>query len=658
MSPAAPKKKPPRKRPAASKRPAAKKSRSRQRPRKGPVAVRLEEIWFRGSTRIRAAGYWLGEKSKVVSAAVSPGKPKSTKSKRSPSSKAKPPAKTKSGARAQKAKAGRKKAKVSPLDRLGARERIGLGVAVLVCALVALILLVPLPLVPCSISPAKQCPPPDEAIDLVPADALLYAHLVRDPGSDQLKGSSEIGRRIPDFSAVSEAVLSGLAEDSGTGIQLGRDVLPWAEREVAIASLPSAAGAGSEALFIAGVSSRGSSAVSGAQAADLLETVSGGPPVERLEVDGTELAEYRKGLALARVGDFEVFGARSAVSASVGVAAGQQDRLSAEVVPRSDLPEQRFADIYVSRLGAKTLFGADGGSLSQLGAFVDYEATEGFAIALSAQEGDVVINIASDLSYERLKTNPNSITSVPGFSPELAALAPADSLAYFGVGEVGPTLSSAIATALGGELAASFRSLSGNLEQEAGPSPLSELLPALHGQAALILEPTEGPPEAILVVDQVDEQRANKALAELQQPLAKTLAGEKGGVARFEKTTQSGTDVYSLQGPSRLGISYAIDNGHLILSSTRAGVLRIIEGQGSLSSTPAWRGAVSRLSKSPSALLFLDLQELTRLAELAGLAEDPLYAALSDDISNIDSLGVSVDGEPTRLNSRIVLDLR
>jgi hypothetical protein len=87
-------------------------------------------------------------------------------------------------------------------------------------------------------------------------------------------------------------------------------------------------------------------------------------------------------------------------------------------------------------------------------------------------------------------------------------------------------------------------------------------------------------------------------------------------------------------------------------------VVRIIEGEGGLASTEAWQGSVSTLSDSPSALLFLDLQELTRLAELAGLAEDPLYAALSDDISNIGSVGVSIDGEPTRLRSKVVLDLR
>ena len=658
MSPAPAKKRPPRKRPAAPKRPAARKP--RKRPRKGPVAVRIEEVWFRASTRIRASGYWIAEKSKSISTAVSPDKRGRAKSARGKASKPRPRAKAKSTVRSRKGrkKQGGRKAKVSPLARIGNRERIGIAAVALVCALVALVLLVPLPLLPCSLSPAKQCPPPDEAIDLVPADALLYAHLVRDSESDQSAGASEIGRRIPDFSAVSEAVLSGLAEGSAADIQLGRDVLPWADREVAIASLPTAAGSGSDTLFIAGTALDEPSAPMETQASDLLQTVSGGLPVERFEVDGTEVDRYRKDLAMARVGDFEVFGAQTAVRAAVEVAAGSQDSLSPDTDPRGDLPEQRFADIYVSRLGAKTLFGSDGGSLSQLGAFIDYEATEGFAIALTADEGDVAIDIVSDLSTELLKTNPNSLTTVPGFSPGLADLAPTDSLAYLGVGEVGPTLNSVVGTALGGDLATSFQSLSEDLRQEAGPSPLSDLLPALRGPAALILEPTDGPPEAILVVDQVDEQRASRALAELQQPLARTLADEKGGVARFEKTVRSGVAVYSLQGPSKLGFSYAIDRGRLIVSTTRAGVIRIIEADEGLSSTSAWRGAVSNLSKSPSALLFLDLQELTRLAELAGLAEDPLYAALSDDISNIDSLGVSVVGEPTRLSSRIVLDLR
>ena len=621
MSPSAPKKRKPA--PRKKSRSSSGRRKSGRRPRKGPFAASLEELWFRATTRVRAAGYWIREKAK-------PGKKPKPRS--------------------------RSKGRPAAAGRIGKRERVAGLVALALGALIALFLLVPLPLLPCSLSPAKQCPPPDEAIELVPADTLLYAHLVRDPESEQLQRSREIGTRIPDFSAVSDAVLSGLAEDSAAGIQLGRDILPWARREVALAVLPGEEGK-PEAAYIAGIDLRQQGAED--HAGSLLVQVSGGKSTGESEVDGEEIETYGKGLALARVGDFEVFGAQGAVETAVQVASGDEDSLPPDASPRGELPEQRFADIYVSQSGSKKLFGSSGGSLGQLGTFVDYAATDGFAIGLSAREGQVVVDIVSDLSAERLEQNPNDLVGVPGFTPELAELAPDDSLAYLGIGEVGPALNGVVDTALGGDLAASFESLSGGLKQEAGPDPLADLLPALRGQAALILDPTNGPPEAILVVDEVDGNRAGQALAALQQPLAKTLGDEKGGTARFEKTDHQGTAVYSLEGPSRLGLSYAIEGGRLIISTSKSGVLKILDGDsGSLSSTSAWRSSVSSLSDSPSALLFLDLQELTRLAELAGLAEDPLYAALSDDISNIDSLGVSVDAQPTRLESKIVLDLR
>ncbi|MFM9043635.1 MAG: DUF3352 domain-containing protein [bacterium] len=651
MSPATPKK------PAARKAgPSKKRQPTRQpkgRPRKGPLASRLEELWFRASTRIRAAVYWLGERWRAARSAISPGATASGK-RAATRGKAKPKGRPRPAPKG-KAKRG-KKGKESVLGRLGPRERLGLVLAGSVAALAALVLLVPLPLVPCSLSPAKRCPPPDRAIDLVPSDALLYAHLVREEGSEQLENSGNLGERIPDFSAVGEAVLGGLAGDSAGDIELGRDVLPWARREVALAVLPGSGGEESEAVFIAGVEGDGDAGVGRVE--DLLEVVSRGPAVETSEVAGIEIEEYPGGLAQAKIGDFVAFGARPAVEETASVAAGDADALGPDAGPRGELPEQRFADIYVSGRGAKTLFGAEGGSLGQLGAFVDYRTTEGFSVALSAQDRAFVVEIVSDLSATRLKEYPNALTEGPGFTPTLSDLAPADALAFFGAGEVGPTLASVVETALGGELASNFDSIRKDFIREAGEEPLRDLLPALDGQAALILEPTNGPPEATLIFDSVDGKRASEALAELQQPLAAALASGRGGVPRFESKSRSGVEIHSLQGPSRIGLSYGIADGRLIISTTNAGVLRIIEGEGGLASTEAWRGSASALFDSPSALLFLDLQELTRLAELAGLAEDPLYAALSDDISNIDSVGVSIDGEPTRLRSRVVLDLR
>lgn len=651
MSPAAPKKPTARKGGASRKRQPSK--RPKRRPRRGPLATRLEEVWFRASTRIRAVGYWLGERSKAARSTISPGASASERG-ATPRGKAKPKGRPRPAPK-RKTKRG-KGGKGSALDRLGPRERLGLLAAGLVAALLAVILFVSLPLIPCSLSPAKQCPPPDRAIDLVPSDALLYAHLVREEGSEQLEASGDLGRKIPDFSAVGEAVLGGLAGDSAGDIELGRDVLPWAQREVALAALPGSEGEESEAVFIAGVDGDGDAGPGRVE--DLLEVASGGLAVGTTEVDGTQITVYPGDLAWARIGDFAVFGARSAVEETASVAAGGQEPLVPDVGPRGELPEQRFADIYVSGRGAKALFGAEGGSLGQLGSFVDYRATEGFSVSLSARDRAFVVEIVSDLSAERLKQYPNALTEVPGFSPALSELAPADALAFFGVGEVGPTLASVVETALGGELASNFDGIRKEFVREAGKDPLRDLLPALDGQAALILEPTNGPPEATLIFDSVDGKRASQELAELQQPLALALASGRGGIPRFEIRNRSGVEIHSLQGPSRIGLSYGIDDGRLIVSTTKAGVLRIIEGEGGLASTGAWQGSVSTLSDSPSALLFLDLQELTRLAELAGLAEDPLYAALSDDISNIDSVGVSIDGEPTRLRSKVVLDLR
>ena len=43
------------------------------------------------------------------------------------------------------------------------------------------------------------------------------------------------------------------------------------------------------------------------------------------------------------------------------------------------------------------------------------------------------------------------------------------------------------------------------------------------------------------------------------------------------------------------------------------------------------------------------------LAQEAGLAEDPLYASLSEDISHVQSLGLAVRGSDEELRSELFL---
>ena len=65
--------------------------------------------------------------------------------------------------------------------------------------------------------------------------------------------------------------------------------------------------------------------------------------------------------------------------------------------------------------------------------------------------------------------------------------------------------------------------------------------------------------------------------------------------------------------------------------------------------------AVDGLPDRVSALVFLNLDEIFGLAQRAGLAENPLYASLGEDISHVQSLGLAVSGSEDELRSELFL---
>jgi hypothetical protein len=77
-----------------------------------------------------------------------------------------------------------------------------------------------------------------------------------------------------------------------------------------------------------------------------------------------------------------------------------------------------------------------------------------------------------------------------------------------------------------------------------------------------------------------------------------------------------------------------------------------------LAGTSAFEDATDRLPDRVSALVFLDLKEVLGLAQQAGLAENPLYASLSEDISRIGSLGLAVRGSEDELRSELFLAIQ
>ncbi|MGH2983838.1 MAG: DUF3352 domain-containing protein [Solirubrobacterales bacterium] len=536
-------------------------------------------------------------------------------------------------------------------ERSGA-TRIRILAVAGVAALYAVVKFAPVPGVPCQISAAKECAPPDETIAFVPANAVLYAHLSLDSDSHQHELTSDLAEELPDVINLLRQATSALPTPSGKPVDVSTSILPWADQDLALVQVPGP-GKSSPPAFIVGVGDRGA-------ADQFLAGIAPQGKAQSAEQNGSPLSLYPGGFATAYSGDQLIFGSEAAVRAGLDAEAGRAPGLegSDQDAARDELPDVRFAEVYLSRAGVeRTLVGRQGGA-TQLETFVDYGATSGLAASATAQDDGVEINLVSRLDPALLERSPTFFANLPEFEPGLAGEAGERALGYIGVGEVGATLATLLesAGAQGEGLAGSLRALAQSLQQEAGVDPLRDLLPALGGQAALVAEPTDGIPYASLIVDDIDEEKASAALARLQKPLVEALGTQTGTAApSFEQSEEDGVTVSSLRVSPTVNLSYAVFDGKLVVSTDPAGVAQVHSGEGGLAGSSSYEAALDQLPDQVSVLVFLNLDELLGLAEQAGLAEDPLYASLSDDISQIRSLGLAVNGDDDQLKSELFL---
>jgi hypothetical protein len=274
-----------------------------------------------------------------------------------------------------------------------------------------------------------------------------------------------------------------------------------------------------------------------------------------------------------------------------------------------------------------------------------------------ARDDGVELSLVSELDPKLELRRPTVFADLPRFEPSLAGEAGTRALGYIGVGALGPALNTALASAGAGAqgLAGSLRALAQSLQQEAGVDPFKDLLPALGGQAALVAEPTDAVPFASLIVDGVDEDKANVALARLQRPLLRSLSAGGRQIPSFKTEDVDGVNVHSVQASPTVNLSYAVFDGKLVISTQPDGVAAVRSSGDNLAGTVGYEDAVDPLPDEVSALVFLNLEEVFGLAQQAGLVQDPLYASLSEDISHIRSLGVAVRGSDDELRSELFL---
>jgi hypothetical protein len=578
-----------------------------------------EDLRFRVVTRFRAIGYWLREKGGIVGGAIA---------------------------------AGAKAVDNFWSSRSEHTKNTTFAVAgVLVVYLI--VKFIPVPGIPCEIG-AKECAPDNNTIAFVPQDSLLYAHLTVNSDSHQAELARDLGDELPNFAAVLQSAGASLATPTGKPIDITHAVLPWVKDDLALFEISQPKKAIAATAYIAGVDDSD-------KANQFLTGVGGGAP-KPAKQNGAVLSVYPSGFASARAGDELIFGSEAAVRAALDARSGKAPRLEDSDLDaaRDDLPDIRVAEVYLSRDGVQRTLAGRPGTATQLDTFVDYGATKAMAASATIKDDGVEINVVSELDPALEQKSPTVFADLPEFTPGLADETGPDAFGLINVGQLGPALERALATpGPGGQgLAGALQALGQRLQQEAGVDPLKGLLPALGGQAALVAEPADPVPYASLIVDNVDEARANQVLSSLQAPLLKSASASGNQVPTFQSQELDGVTVHSLQISPLVNLSYATHHGALVISTQPEGITQIFNGGSSLAGTDAYKDATEHLPDRVSALVFLNLDEILRFPPVTQtLAVNPLYASLSEDTSHLQSLAVGVRGSNEELRSEMFLSI-
>lgn len=526
------------------------------------------------------------------------------------------------------------------------RQRIAAGAIVALAAAVVLFVLVPA--APCGVPGGDDCPPPDDAIALVPGDALAYAHLDIDPDSSEFAAASALSERLPLLSAL---LTQGVLDVGGRTIDPSTQIRPWAGGEAALALLPGAVSPDRVTMIEA-------DDVDGARefAAGAL-----GPNPRTEEINGIEATVGRGDVATAMLSGFLLIGDLDGVERMLAPAADDGSlESSAGASVLDGLPVGRVAYAYLSAEGARLL--AQAPAATGLDTFVDSEASTGVGVSVEVEGARVSATLESDLDPDLVEASPGFFSALPDFEPTLSADVGAETLAYLGLGDPETSVRSLLqrAAITTPALLSAFNRAAETLRRQGGVSVVDDLLPLLGSEAALTVEPVAGSqssetpgvldasgvPYVSLIAKGLDSESAAAALADLQDPLVSALApsrGEAAGqVAVFEPLQIAGIEAQSLAISPNVRLTYATYDDRLVAATNPLGIAEARAGGDGLADSEGFRQVTGDLPQSVSVLAYLDLRDLIALGEQVGLATDPGYAALASDLRALEAAAVSV----------------
>ncbi len=552
------------------------------------------------------------------------------------------------------------------------RARISALAGVAVAA--ALVVFVVLPNAPCEFPGGEECAPADDALPLVPATALAYAHVNLDAENPQAERAAELAGRTPLIAAEALGRLLGLAVGARGEAPEVSQISPWFKGEAAFAVLP-----GTE---------RDLEQVQLLEYADEDEARAYAESIvaagaRSAEHEGVEVFEDERGLAAALVDGFVAIGSADGVRAVIDAARGDEaETLAGDEVATAvleELPADRLAEAYLSRDGVEAFVEPEDGPLAALEPLVGAEVSAGVAASLSVAGDSYRVAVRSALGDDGAGPASAFFAAFAPFEPKLAARLPADTLAYAGFGDPGSTLGGLLdqATARAPDIAAGLARLIANLRAAEGVDLEADLLDALGSEAALAvlprraaegdvepqvgepaepftLEGLENVPYVAFLADEVDSERAREALARLQRPLIDEL-GVRLGAPTFRDVRVGDVTAHVLDVSRAVQFTYALADSLLVIANDSAAVEEASGDADRLADSLAFQRATESLPEEPSLLAYLDVAGLLRYAERAGLAEDPAYARVAGDLAQLETIGLAVTAHEGRLDTDLAL---